>query len=124
MPHSFHTTCLGLLVLALPLATGAKAAPPPGADPSQSPWFQNLRRPGSGFPCCSEADCRNVDTRAVGGRLEVFIDRNTFGSRAPDGWVAVPPANVLAGSGNPTGGPVACWTAWGGVLCFVPGAGT
>ena len=77
-----------------------------------------------GFPAASEADCRNVETRAAGGRTEVFIGRDAFGSRAPNGWVVVPPSHVLTGLENPTGGPIACWAAWGGVLCFVPGSGT
>jgi len=115
----------GLLVLSLLLATEpAHAAPPPAADPSLAPWFHDLRRPGTGFPCCSEADCRNVEARAAGNRTEVFIGREAFGSRAPNAWVLVPPAHVLAGLENPTGGPIACWAAWGGVLCFVPGSGT
>jgi hypothetical protein len=114
----------GLLALTLLLvASAAHAAPPPGADPSLAPWFHDLRRPGTGYPCCSEADCRNVETRAAGGRLEVFIGRDAFGSRAPDAWVSVPPAHVLTGINNPTGAPIACWAAWGGVLCFVPGSG-
>jgi hypothetical protein len=116
---------LGLPTLALLLVTAAAdAAPPPGADPTLAPWFHELRRPGSGYPCCSEADCRNVKTRGAAGRTEVFIGREAFGSRAPDAWVPVPPAHVLAGRDNPTGGPIACWAAWGGVLCFVPGTGT
>ncbi len=116
---------LPLLALALLSVTAAaRANPPPGADPALAPWFHQLRRPGNGYSCCSEADCRNVPTRAAGSDTEVFIDRKRFGSRAPDAWVKVPPAHVLAGRDNPTGGPVACWAAWGGVLCFVPGPGT
>jgi hypothetical protein len=118
-------TLPGLLSQALLLIIGvAHAAPPPGADPSLAPWYRELRRPETGFPCCSESDCRNVATRGSADHLEVFIGHEAFGSRAPDAWVPVPPARVLAGRDNPTGGAVACWAAWGGVLCFVPGSGT
>jgi hypothetical protein len=120
--HGVRWSALPVLALLL-TATAAHPAPPPGADPSLAPWFHELRRPGTGFPCCSEADCRNVEERAAGGRIEVFIGRKVFGSRAPDAWVLVPPEHVLAGRDNPTGGPIACWAAWGGVLCFVPGSG-
>jgi hypothetical protein len=115
---------LALALALLAVTAAAHAAPPPGADPALAPWFHQLRRPGSGFPCCSEADCRNVEVRAAGSRTEVFIGREAFGSRAPDAWVPVPPTHVLTGLDNPTGGPIACWAAWGGVLCFVPGSGT
>ena len=117
-------TPLALALALLAVTAAAHAAPPPGADPALAPWFHQLRRPGSGFPCCSEADCRNVEVRAAGSRTEVYIDREAFGSRAPNAWVPVPPAHVLRGLDNPTGGPIACWAAWGGVLCFVPGSGT
>jgi len=114
-----------LLALALLAVTAAAhATPPPGADPALAPWFHQLRRPGSGFPCCAQADCRNVEVRADGNRTEAYIDREAFGSRAPNAWVVVPPSRVLLGLDNPTGGPIACWSAWGGVLCFVPGSGT
>ena len=115
---------LALALALLAVMAAAHAAPPPGADPALAPWFHQLRRPGSGFPCCSEADCRNVEVRAAGSRTEVYIGREAFGSRAPNAWVPVPPAHVLLGLDNPTGGPIACWAAWGGVLCFVPGSGT
>ena len=106
-----------LLALALLSVTAAAlASPPPAADPALAPWFHQLRRPGSGFPCCSEADCRNVEVRAAGNHMEVFIGREAFGSRAPNAWVVVPPSRVLVGLDNPTGGPIACWAAWGGVL--------
>jgi len=115
---------LALALALLAVTAAAHAAPPPGADPALAPWFHQLRRPGSGFPCCSEADCRNVEVRAAGSRTEVYIGREAFGSRAPNAWVPVPPTHVLRGLDNPTGGPIACWAAWGGVLCFVPGSGT
>src|SRR5580698_9324485 len=84
---------LALLAL-LAVTAAAQAAPPAGADPALAPWFHQLRRPGSGFPCCSEADCRNVEVRAAGSRTEVYIGREAFGSRAPNAWVVVPPSRV------------------------------
>jgi hypothetical protein len=112
-----------LAMVLLSVTTAAHAAPPTGADPALAPWFHQLRRPENGYPCCSVADCRNVEVRAAGSRIEALITRRLFGSRAPDAWVLVPWAHVLAGRDNPTGGPVACWAPWGGILCFVPGTG-
>ena len=115
---------LPLALVLLAVTAAAHAAPPTGADPALAPWFHQLLRPENGYPCCSEADCRNVEVRSAGSRIEALITRKLFGSRAPDAWVLVPPAHMLADRGNPTGGPVACWAAWGGILCFVPGPGT
>jgi len=104
-------------------AVPACAAPPPGADLSLAPWFQSLAQPDTGYPCCSVADCRTVQYRAVADHFEAFIDRRTFGADAPDAWVAVPSANVLRRRDNPTGEAVACWYN-GEIRCFVEGAGT
>ncbi len=118
----------GMVVAALLLgplldaAAPAFAKPPPGADPSLAPWFQSLAQPDTGYPCCSVADCRTVQYRAVADHFEAFIDRRSFGGDAPEAWVAVPPANVLHRRDNPTGEAVACWFN-GEIRCFVEGAG-
>jgi hypothetical protein len=87
---------------------------------SLAPWFQSLGQPETGYPCCSIADCRTVQSRARGDHFEVFIDRKSFGADAPDAWVAVPPENILRRKDNPLGEPVACWYAHQ-VRCFVQG---
>ncbi len=111
------------LLFALLGATAlALAKPPPGADGSLAPWYQSLAQPNTGYPCCSVADCRTVQYRAVADHFEAFIDRRTFGADAPDDWVPVPPSNVLHRKDNPTGEAVVCWYN-GEIRCFVEGAG-
>jgi hypothetical protein len=106
---------LGAAVLAF-------ARPPPGSDGSLAPWFQSLAQPDTGYPCCSVADCRTVQYRAVADHFEAFIDQRTFGTDAPDAWIRVPPWNVLHRRDNPTGEGVVCWYN-GEIRCFVEGAG-
>lgn len=106
------------LVFAAPLVLGsaaARAAPPPGADPAMSPWFEDLRQPGTGRSCCSIADCRPVDYRIVENHYEAFVD---------DQWMSVPPDKILHRFDNPTGRAVVCWTPALGIMCFVEGPGT
>jgi hypothetical protein len=111
-----------LLFALLCAAALAFAKPPPGADGSLAPWYQSLAQPYTGYPCCSVADCRTVQYRAVADHFEAFIDRRTFGADAPDDWVTVPPSNVLHRRDNPTGEAVVCWYN-GEIRCFVEGAG-
>ena len=73
-------------------ALAALAAPPEGAYPRLSTWFESLRQPGSGISCCSIADCRPVDTRVGPAGYEAFID---------DRWRPVPADKVLQGKDNP-----------------------
>ena len=104
------------------LVTSALAAPPEGADPALAPWYRSLTQPGTGWLCCSIADCRPVVTRERDGKLEAFIDRKAF----PDGtdeWVEVPEKVILHGKDNPTGEPVACWFEQA-IRCFTPASGT
>jgi hypothetical protein len=106
-------------------------------DMANAPWFRSLMVPGSQrplgqpMPCCSGADCANVEMRERDGHFEVFIDRETFPDsktdanqgHAPNDWVVVPEAAILHGKDNPTGGPVACWYRRG-IPCFVEGTQT
>ncbi len=100
----------------LVLATGTAAAkPPPNPDPAVSPWYEDLRQPGTGRSCCSIADCRPVDYRIVEDHYEAFVD---------DQWMPVPPDKVLRRFDNPTGRAVVCWTPELGIMCFVEGPAT
>ena len=99
------------------------AAPPPGAD-TDSPvgrWFQLLKQPETGYPCCSMSDCRPVAYRIVGDHFQAFIDHESFGNRAPDDWRDVPPTAVLHHHDNPIGDAVACFYS-GTIVCFVEGS--
>jgi hypothetical protein len=96
-------------------ANSAAARPPPNPDQGLSPWFEDLRQPGTGHSCCSIADCRPVDYRIIEDHYEAFVD---------DQWVAVPSDKVLRRLDNPTGRAVVCWTPYLGVMCFVEGPGT
>lgn len=116
-----------LALIATLSAPAALAQPPAGAptDPATSAWFRGLRQPGTGYGCCSEADCRRVEARTDRGRWQFWLRRGEGEGEfrwAPDeaAWVDVPPERVLVGEANPTGGAVACWTPTVGVLCFVP----
>lgn len=112
--HRFAFAACFALIAALASAR-AQAAPPPDADPSLSPWFEDLRQPGTGRSCCSIADCRPVDYRVVENHYEAFVD---------DQWMTVPPDKVLRRYDNPTGRAVVCWTPALGIMCFVEGPGT
>jgi len=90
----------------------APAAPPPDADPALSPWFEDLRQPGTGRSCCSVADCRTVEYRVVRDHYEALLGHQ---------WVAVPQDKILHRFDNPTGRAVACWTPTLGIMCFVEG---
>jgi hypothetical protein len=95
----------------------AFAAPPDNADPRLRDWFQGLRQPFSGAPCCSIADCRRTEARQGADGWEVLIDDN-FGVRISF-WAPVPRNKVLKIE-NPTGQAVACFIPSVGVMCFVP----
>jgi hypothetical protein len=104
-----------LFVVTLFLVPTAQAAPPENADPALSPWFQSLAVPGTGISCCSIADCRPTEYRAVDDHYEALIDGR---------WTYVPPRKVLDRTDNPVGRAVVCWTKERGVMCFVRGSET
>ena len=108
-----------LILLAL-TAGSAIAAPPENADPALAPWFRSLNQPGTGYNCCSMADCRPVRTRDRNGKIEAFIARETFRD-GTDQWVIVPEEVIIRGIENPVGEPVLCYLG-GMVRCFVQGA--
>ena len=96
----------------------AHARPPPGPPGKFSAWFRSLQIPGTSLSCCAEADCRPVSFRMRGGHYQAFIDSTHFPD-GPNAWVSVPDSKILRDKPNPTGFAQACWTRWGGVLCFV-----
>ncbi|HLI12870.1 MAG TPA: hypothetical protein VKY65_14855 [Alphaproteobacteria bacterium] len=102
-----------VIALILLMAAGmgmARAAPPPDADPAFTAWFDSLRQPGSGAKCCSIADCRETESRMVGGHYEALIGHH---------WAVVPEDKILQRTDNPTGRAVLCWLPPLGILCFV-----
>lgn len=101
----------------------AYAQPPENADPALAPWYQGLKQPPNGSPCCSISDCRPVEARTIGNHYEILIQRPTFDVKSPT-WVAVPDDRILQRTFNPVGRPVACWRRDLGVLCFVRGTET
>ena len=122
---------LATLLLAAPIA---HARPPAGThnDPATSAWFRGLRNPATGIGCCSDADCRRVETRTEGGRWQFWLKRGEGEGEFPEApeqarWEDVPDAAIMPHEENPTGSAVACWgpsyTGWtapgSGVLCFV-----
>jgi hypothetical protein len=66
---------------AVQIAVQAHAAPPPDANGQYRGWFQSLTVPGnSNLKCCTEADCRMVDSRwnTVTQRHEALVIREVF----------------------------------------------
>jgi hypothetical protein len=121
----FRAFKIGAIALAISV-TVTKAAPPDGANPAFAPYFKSLRLPTPGNTwtgySCTEADCREVDTRNNGGTMEVFIDKKTFGpdSGAPDDWVPVPKSKYAIPDQDGLARPVravACWYQ-GQLRCF------
>jgi hypothetical protein len=97
------------------IAGSATARPPPNADMSLAPWFQDLRQPGTGMSCCSMADCRQTDFRIAGSHYEAMVDGE---------WREVPPDTILQRTDNPTGRAVVCYTPSRGIMCFIRGPET
>lgn len=111
-------TTLPLLLAAALVAGPAYPAPPPGANPDSplADWFRSLRD-RKGLSCCDQADCRPVRYRAGDQGMEAYIDRRSFGPRAPEAWVRVPREAIIPRE-NPTARPIACYYA-GRIACFV-----
>jgi hypothetical protein len=108
----FALAFLGLVAVA-----PAFAAPPENADPKLRDWFESLRQPYTGAPCCSISDCRRTEARHNHKGWEVLIDER-FGARGVE-WVDVPSHRVLERQ-NPIGEAVVCFIPTVGVMCFVP----
>jgi len=112
---------LRLLPVMLAVLAGSAlgwARPPQGlpVDPVLHGWFESLKQPGSGYPCCSIADCRTTEYRMSATGYEVLL---------ADGWVSVPEDRVLVGQTNPTGHAVVCRAPVSdAILCFVPASET
>jgi hypothetical protein len=104
--------CISVLFVA-----PALAAPPENADPNLREWYEGLRQPSTGAPCCSIADCRRTEARHNDSGWEVLIDER-FGAR-DSRWTSVPSNRVLERQ-NPTGEAVVCFLPTLGVMCFVP----
>jgi hypothetical protein len=106
------------VAVGLALSQVAAAAPPDRRDPALAPWFESLRQPGTGAPCCSIADCRTVEFRHDRDGYEVFID-GRWKMSVPF-WLRVPPERTIDRIDNPTGRAVVCFTPEAGIICFVP----
>jgi hypothetical protein len=105
------------VVVGLALGQAAVAAPPDSPDPALAPWFESLRQPGTGAPCCSVADCRTVEFRQDRDGYEVLID-GRWKMSIPF-WLRVPSHRIIDRTDNPTNRGVVCFTPEAGILCFV-----
>jgi len=107
------------IAVAVGLALGqqAIAAPPDSVDPALAPWFESLKQPGTGAPCCSIADCRMAESRQDRDGYEVLID-GRWNMSVPF-WLRVPPNRIIDRIDNPTNRAVVCFTPEAGILCFV-----
>jgi hypothetical protein len=101
----------------LALSQVAVAAPPERPNSALVPWFESLKQPGTGAPCCSIADCRTAEFRQDRDGYEVLID-GRWKLSAPF-WLRVPPNRIIDRRDNPTGRAVICFTPEAGILCFV-----
>jgi hypothetical protein len=105
------------VAVGLALNQAAVAAPPDSPDPAVAPWFESLKQPGTGAPCCSIADCRTVESRQDRDGYEVLID-GRWKMSVPF-WLRVPPNRIIDRIDNPTNRGVVCFTPEAGILCFV-----
>lgn len=93
------TLLAAAILLLLGVMRFAYGAPPLSADPALAPWFQGLQQP-SGASCCSEADCRPVESRVTDGHWEALL---------PDGrWLTIPHEKIIHPKSNPIGRAVLC----------------
>jgi hypothetical protein len=105
------------IAIGLALSQPAVAAPPDRVDPALAPWFESLKQPGTGAPCCSIADCRTVESRQDRDGYEVLID-GRWKMSVPF-WLRVPSNRIIDRIDNPTNRSVVCFTPEAGILCFV-----
>jgi hypothetical protein len=105
------------IALALAFNEAALAAPPDSPDPALAPWYESLKQPGTGAPCCSIADCRTAEFRQDRDGYEVLID-SRWKMSSPF-WLRVPPNRIIHGIDNPTNRSVVCFAPEAGILCFV-----
>jgi hypothetical protein len=109
-------------VMTFMLTVPVMATPPENADPAMGPFFKSLKIPGTDISCCDTSDCRPVKIRVYGDKLQIFTDSNQF-KYGTNEWVTVPPSRILEPRENLMGEPIACWTPYLGVMCFLNGAG-
>ena len=105
------------VAVGLALSQAAVAAPPDRPNTELAPWFESLKQPGTGAPCCSIADCRTVEFRQDRDGYEVLID-GRWKMSSPF-WLRVPPNRIIDRTDNPTNRAVVCFTPEAGILCFV-----
>jgi hypothetical protein len=113
-----------VVALALLLASPAIARQPAGMapDPGLHAWFESLRQPNSGLPCCSISDCHFVVCAVRGDHYEIIVGGDHY---------TVPTVTIVSNVENPTGKAIACYTFAPvlqgelpkdivDILCFVP----
>jgi len=113
-----------LVAFALLLGSPAIARQPPGTipDPGLHAWFESLRQPNSGLPCCSISDCHFVVYAVRGDHYEIEVDGDRY---------AISGGIIVSNIANPTGRAIACYTFVPvlrddgpkdivDILCFVP----
>jgi hypothetical protein len=104
-----HVAMAGAAAVLL-LSPAIEAAPPADSDLKYKDWFESLRQPGTGIPCCSIADCRLTAYRMSADGYEVPLDGR---------WIVVPADKVLNHIPNPTGRGVVCYSPPASIFCFI-----
>jgi len=102
---------LGLgLALAAPMALWA--APLPGVvNPAMQGWYDSLRS-REGWACCDISHCRPAAIAPNDdGRVFAFIDKQSFGPKAPDAWREVPLHELRVRGNRPPG-------VHGAIICY------
>lgn len=95
-------------LILLSLCAGAHEDDAPNAN-----WYKSLKQNGTGIPCCSIEDCKEVDYR-IGSSAQ-------YQAWVENGWVDIPDDRVLTRE-NPTGRGVLCRSQITGTIwCFAPG---
>jgi hypothetical protein len=107
--------CASLFCAMLAAIAAVWARPPAGADPALHGWFESLKQPGTGMPCCAVADCGQADYRLANDGYEVFLDNK---------WMHVPDERIVHVR-NPVGRAIVCRAPVSPtILCFVPASET
>ncbi len=80
-----HRTCRLAGTLVAALAAIALTATARAAD--RHNWFESLKMPGTGIPCCDISDCRRTTANWHGGQWWATVDGQ---------WTPIPPNRELS----------------------------